>query len=314
MFDNDTLCQWTVKNGFLSTNWFVKTETNFTMHNLTISSQTEAEVKEDLKQPAEPVQKEETPVKEKEEKPAEEEQTMTEEELKKWMEENGAVEVGDDEIEDEEYDSYDQYTPSEDYIQLRNVTNLNDALKLISKRYKNLSRMLRKASEKIGVTNINFVVLRQQGPKKIINGVERQKKGSATRNADGSWTITIYSNAKIKTLAHELVHVFTLGAIDKNTQYTKAAKIFYSYCKEVFTKDELKQYGFANFKEFVAEFFTNQELINILLSKGPIDENVAKTIYEIADIKPRNFWQSTVAFISKIWHKYVLRDYNTSYR
>lgn len=314
MFDNDTLCQWTVKNGFLSTNWFVKTETNFTMHNLTISSQTEAEVKEDLKQPAEPVKEAETPVKEKEEKPAEEEQTMTEEELKKWMEENGAVEVGDDEIEDEEYDSYDQYTPSEDYIQLRHVTNLNDALKLISKRYKNLSRILRKVSEKIGVTNINFVVLRQQGPKKIINGVERQKKGSATRNADGSWTITIYSNAKIKTLAHELVHVFTLGAIDKNTQYTKAAKIFYSYCKEVFTKDELKQYGFTNFKEFVAEFFTNQELINVLLSKGPIDENVAKTIYEIADIKPRNFWQSTVAFISKIWHKYILRDYNTSYR
>ena len=311
MFDNDTLCQWTVKNGFLSTNWFVKTETNFTMHNLTISSQTEAEVKEDLKQPAEPVKEAETPVKE---KSAEEEQTMTEEELKKWMEENGAVEVGDDEIEDEEYDSYDQYTPSEDYIQLRHVTNLNDALKLISKRYKNLSRILRKVSEKIGVTNINFVVLRQQGPKKIINGVERQKKGSATRNTDGSWTITIYSNAKIKTLAHELVHVFTLGAIDKNTQYTKAAKIFYSYCKEVFTKDELKQYGFTNFKEFVAEFFTNQELINVLLSKGPIDENVAKTIYEIADIKPRNFWQSTVAFISKIWHKYVLRDYNTSYR
>ena len=311
MFDNDTLCQWTVKNGFLSTNWFVKTETNFTMHNLTISSQTEAEVKEDLKQPAEPVKEAETPVKE---KPAEEEQTMTEEELKKWMEENGAVEVGDDEIEDEEYDSYDQYILSEDYIQLRHVTNLNDALKLISKRYKNLSRMLRKASEKIGVTNINFVVLRQQGPKKIINGVERQKKGTAKRNADGSWTITIYSNAKIKTLAHELVHVFTLGAIDKNTQYTKAAKIFYSYCKEVFTKDELKQYGFTNFKEFVAEFFTNQELINILLSKGPIDENVAKTIYEIADIKPRNIWQSTVAFISKIWHKYILRDYNTSYR
>lgn len=310
MFDNDTLCQWTVKNGFLSTNWFVKTETNFTMHNLTISSQTEAEVKEDLKQPAEPVKEAEAAVEEK----VEEERVMTEEELKKWMEENGAVEVEDEDIDDEEFDSYEQSTPSEDYIYLRNVTNLNEALKLVSKRYRNLSRILRKASEKIGVTNINVVVLRQRGPKKIINGVERQKKGTAKRNADGSWTITIYSNAKIKTLAHELVHVFTLGAIEKNTQYTKAAKVFYAYCKEVFTKDELKQYGFTNFKEFVAEFFTNQELINILLSKGPIDENVAKTIYEIADIKPRNFWQSTVAFISKLWHKYILRDYNTSYR
>ena len=65
MFDNDTLCQWTVKNGFLSTNWFVKTETNFTMHNLTISSQTEAEVKEDLKQPAEPVKEAEPAAEEK---------------------------------------------------------------------------------------------------------------------------------------------------------------------------------------------------------------------------------------------------------
>lgn len=310
MFDNDTLCQWMVKNSFFATNWFVKTETSFTMHNLTISSQTEAEVKEDLKQPAEPVKEAEATVEEK----VEEEQVMTEEELKKWMEENGAVEVEDEDIDDEEFDSYEQSTPSEDYIYLRNVTNLNEALKLISKRYRNLSRILRKVSEKIGVTDINIVVLRQQGPKKIINGVERQKKGTAKRNADGSWTITIYSNAKIKTLAHELVHVFTLGAIDKNTQYTKAAKIFYSYCKEVFTKDELKQYGFTNFKEFVAEFFTNQELIDILLSKGPIDENVAKTIYDISDIKPRNFWQSTVAFISKFWHKYILRDYNTSYR
>lgn len=310
MFDNDTLCQWTVKNGFLSTNWFVKTETTFTMHNLTVSSQTEAEVKEDLKQPAEPVKEAEPAVEEK----AEEEQVMTEEELKKWMEENGAVEVGDEDIDDEEFNSYEQSTPSEDYIYLRNVTNLDEALKLVSKRYRNLSRILRKASEKIGVTNINVVVLRQQGPKKIINGVERQKKGTTKRNADGSWTITIYSNAKIKTLAHELVHVFTLGAIDKNTQYTKAAKIFYSYCKEVFTKDELKQYGFTNFKEFVAEFFTNQELIDILLSKGPIDENVAKTIYDLADIKPKNLWQSAVALVSKIWHKYILKDYNTSYR
>ena len=310
MFDNDTLCQWTVKNGFLSTNWFVKTETNFTMHNLTISSQTEAEVKEDLKQPAEPVKEAEPAVEEK----AEEEQVMTEEELKKWMEENGAVEVEDEDIDDEEFDSYEQSTPSEDYIYLRNVTNLNEALKLVSKRYRNLSRILRKASEKIGVTNINVVVLRQQGPKKIINGVERQKKGTATRNADGSWTITIYSNAKIKTLAHELVHVFTLGAIEKNTQYTKAAKVFYSYCKEVFTKEELRQYGFSNFKEFVAEFFTNQELIDILRSKGPIDEKVADTIYDMANIKPQNLWQSTVAFISKLWHKYILRDYNTAYR
>ena len=310
MFDNDTLCQWTVKNGFLSTNWFVKTETNFTMHNLTISSQTEAEVKEDLKQPAEPVKEAEPAAEEK----AEEEQVMTEEELKKWMEENGAVEVEDEDVDDEEFDSYEQSTPSEDYIYLRNVTNLNEALKLVSKRYRNLSRILRKASEKIGVTNINVVVLRQQGPKKIINGVERQKKGTATRNADGSWTITIYSNAKIKTLAHELVHVFTLGAIEKNTQYTKAAKVFYSYCKEVFTKEELKQYGFSNFKEFVAEFFTNQELIDILRSKGPIDEKVADTIYDMADIKPQNLWQSTVALISKLWHKYILRAYNTSYR
>ena len=310
MFDNDTLCQWTVKNGFLSTNWFVKTETNFTMHNLTISSQTEAEVKEDLKQSTEPVKEAEPAVEEK----VEEEQVMTEEELKKWMEENGAVEVEDEDIDDEEFDSYEQSTPSEDYIYLRNVTNLNEALKLVSKRYRNLSRILRKASEKIGVTNINVVVLRQQGPKKIINGVERQKKGTATRNADGSWTITIYSNAKIKTLAHELVHVFTLGAIEKNTQYTKAAKVFYSYCKEVFTKEELKQYGFSNFKEFVAEFFTNQELIDILRSKGPIDEKVADTIYDMANIKPQNLWQSTVAFISKLWHKYILRDYNTAYR
>ncbi len=133
------------------------------------------------------------------------------------MEETGAVEIEDEDVDDEEYSSYEMSTPSEDYIYLRRVTNLNEALKLVSKRYKSLAKMLRKASEKIGVTNINVVVLRQEGPKKIINGVERQKKGNAKRNADGSWTITIYSNAKIKTLAHELVHVFTLGAIEKNT-------------------------------------------------------------------------------------------------
>ncbi len=308
MFDNDTMCQWFVKNGFLATNWFVSKETTFTMHNLKVCSQSQAEVQQDVKEPAQPLPKVEKPKEEKND------ETASEEEIKKWMEETGAVEVEDEDDEDDEDYSFDVATPSTDYKRLKHVNTLDDALKLVSTKYKFLAKILKKAAEKTGLTNVTFEVLPQQGSKKIIRGVERQKKGTLVHNKDGSRKIILYSNATIKTLAHELVHIYTLGAIKKNTKYSKAANIFYSYCKEVFTKDELSLYGFTDFKEFVAEFFTNPELIDLLRSKGPVDPNVSKVISEISDIKPTNMWQSTVAVISNIWHKYILRDSNTAYR
>lgn len=308
MFDNDTMCQWFVKNGFLATNWFVSKETTFTMHNLKVCSQSQAEVEQDVKEPAQPLPKVEKPREEKDDENA------SEEEIKKWMEETGAVEVEDEDDEDDEDYSFDVATPSTDYKRLKHVNTLDDALKLVSTKYRFLAKILKKAAEKTGLTNVTFEVLPQQGPKKIIRGVERQKKGTLVHNKDGSRKIILYSNATIKTLAHELVHIYTLGAIKKNTKYSRAANIFYSYCKEVFTKDELSLYGFTDFKEFVAEFFTNPELIDLLRSKGPVDPNVSKVISEISDIKPTNLWQSTVAVISNIWHKYILRDSNTAYR
>ena len=304
-FDSHTLCQWYVNNGFLGSRWFVSNDMHFTMHDLQISGPVEEKVQKDKKE--EPIP---SPKVEVIEETTDEEEAMTEEEYKKWLEENGGEEVD----EDEELDSYSKLTePSEDYETLRQINTAEEAINLVSNKYKFLGKLLYKAAERIGIPVIHFDVKREQGEKKIINGVERQKKGSVKRNEDGSWNLILYSNAKIKTLAHELVHIYTLGAIRKNTQFSRAGKIFYSYCKEVFTKEEKQLYAFENFDEFVAEFFTNPELITLLKSKGPIDPQVMKTIMDISDIKPKNIWENVASVISKFWHKYILREKESSY-
>lgn len=309
-FKNRTLSQWYVRNGFLGTRWFVSNQMHFTIHNLQIVSDTEKKVKEDAKEEAIPLPKKEV-VQETKPEESSEAEVMTEEEYKKWLEETGAEEVDDD----EELDEFDSEIaePSEDYEALKTLKTTEDAFDLIEGQYKFLAKMLRKAADRIGIPVIRFDVRREQGEKKVINGVERQKKGYVHRNEDGTWDMVLYSNAKIKSLAHELVHIFTLGAIRKNTQYSRAANIFYGYCKDVFTKEELQAYGFKDFDEFVAEFFTNPEFITLLKSKSPIDANVMEVILQTADIKPKNLWETVAAYISKLWHKYILREKESSY-
>jgi hypothetical protein len=51
-----------------------------------------------------------------------------------------------------------------------------------------------------------------------------------------------------------------LSAIKNNVGAAQAAKLFYSVFKDTFSKEEKQLYAFKNFNEFVAEFFTNDEL------------------------------------------------------
>jgi len=105
------------------------------------------------------------------------------------------------------------------YAKVRNLNGIEDAIKLISKRYKRLAKLMRIAYEKVGPLNVTFVVSDKQGEWKMINGVMRQHRGRAHRNEDGSWEITFYQGNPdiIKTLAHEVVHVFTINQIEKGS-------------------------------------------------------------------------------------------------
>lgn len=303
-FENDTLCQWLVRNGFFATTWFEQNQVQFSLHNVKVGGKIDQEVKEELKEsdnPTPPSQEEE--IKE-----------FTEEELK----EQGYTIVDEEEEEDDEDPEYDSPIDNSnivEYNQIRKLADGNEAIKLISTQYKALSKVLQRVAKRIGMPKIEFVVLNEQGEKKIINGVERQKKGSAEAKGDGSWIIYFWlgNPHPIKTLAHEMVHVFTLDVIEKNTNAVRAAKMFYSVCKESFTEEELGLYGFKNFKEFVAEFFTNPEMIEFLKTKDPISSDVMEGINQVAQLKPKNAFQSVISFISKIWQKYVLKQSPNAY-
>jgi hypothetical protein len=76
-------------------------------------------------------------------------------------------------------------------------------------------------------------------------------------------------------LAHELVHVFTIGAIEKGSgKYTMAMKAIYSACIDTLSKEDRQAYGLKNPKEFIAEFFANPELQNILKHRDAISDKV----------------------------------------
>lgn len=301
-FENDTLCQWLVRNGFLSSKWFVKNQLQFSLHNLSVGGQVEEQVKEELKEKAQPVQNNKQ----------DEVIDMTEEELKA---QGYTIVEEEDDDEDADYSSPIVGSAQKEYNKISRLEDGYQAIDLISTKYKALSKLLKAAAKKAGMPKITFVVSKEQGEWKEINGVKRQKKGSAEANEDGSWTITFYQGNPnpIKTLAHEMVHVYTLGAIDRSTDYVRAAKVFYSTCKELFSEEERKLYGFKNFKEFVAEFFTNPEMIELLKSKEPIPQTVMKTIGDIAPNKPKNMLQSVISFISKVWQKYILKRKPNAY-
>lgn len=308
-FDNDTLCQWLVRNGFLSSRYFVDTAPRFALHNLNVGGKIEQEVKEEIKEPAanNPI------VETKQEQ--EEVIEMSEEEFEK----SGYVIADEDEEDDEEnaeYESHINFTNTKDYKELAKVKTGEDALNLISTKYKTLAKIMRTAVKRTGMPKITFVLLNELGPEQQINGVIRTKKGEAIANADGTWVIKLYQGnpRPIKTLAHEMVHVLTLGAINKNTDASKAAKMFYNICKETFSEQETKEYGFKNFKEFVAEFFTSPELISLLKSKKPIAEEKMQQIIKIANqSKQKNMFYSVVAFFSRLWQKYILRKDPSAY-
>ena len=290
-YENDTLSQWFTRSNFFATRYFVSKDVTYSIHNLQISTPEQKKAEEKAKEPAKPLPKEEKA------------KEMNSEEFQEWLKEVGGEVVEEDE-EDASYDAQVVFE-NPDYADLKSITSVEDAFSLIRSRYRFLERMLRTAMKKTGTPRIQFNVLAEEGQEKVINGVSRHKKGTAKRNEDGSWTITLYANARIKTLAHEMVHVFTLGAIEKNTKFAQAVKILYSYCKETLSKEELQAYGFTNVKEFVAEFFVNPELINILKTKGPVDKEVFRAMQDVSETRPKNIFQQFVQLISNFLFRLI---------
>ena len=313
-FNNDTLCQWLTRNSFFATRWFIQQKAALSIHNLTVGGKTQQQVKEDVKKPATPLPKQK-PAQDQSE-PSEDEEEMSEEEYQKWLKENGGVEVSDDdEDEDDEYGTFIAFE-NEEYERISRVKTTQDAFDLIKTQYKGLHKLLKAAARRIGMPDITFILSDEVGPQKEINGVIRTKRGTAHAKSDGTWEITIYrgSDNPIKTLAHELVHVFTLGAINQNTNFAQAAKAFYSSCLDTFTKEEKQMYAFKNFKEFVAEFFTNKEFQDLLKSKGPVHPKILERINQLTEEskKQKNLFQSVIQWISSIWYKFRPKEI-TSY-
>ena len=314
-FDNDTLCQWLVRNNLFSTKYYIERQSVFSIHNIKVVSSVEQESKDIQKEKAEAVQ--EQIKEEKKETPAEQPIEMTEEEFNAL----GLKEVGEDE--ENEEDEYSFVSPvvsgNNDFTQLRKIKTSEDIINVVRKKYPRLAKLINIAIDKIGLPEIKLVLSNEEGELVIINGVERQRQGTVVQNNDNSWTITIFKNSNhpIKTLAHEVVHIFTLGAIKKNTDCVRACKIFYQYCKDSFAKDEETPYGLKNFKEFVAEFFTNPEFREYLKSKSPIDQQVfdvaIKNIPVEHKSRIRTLYDSILSFFTKVWQKYILRQSPSMY-
>lgn len=304
--DRDTLVQWMIRNHFFATRFFIKNDVSFSLHNLKLGNKLEEESKDETKKRSEavgnaPAQKKSNIV------PIEEQSIELEE---------GEEIVGyeDDEDEDDEY-SAPLIRVDKNYSKIENLTDIHSAIKLVGehRKYRRLAKMFEAAMDKMGVPNVQFVVSQEQGAWKVINGVNRQHRARAHRNEDGSWTITFFQGNPdvIKTLAHELVHVFTIGAIEKSSgKYTMAMKAIYSACIDTLSKEDRQLYGLKNPKEFIAEFFANPELQDLLKHRDAISDKVLDAFLtkEEQVNKPKNLYQSFLRWLSSFWRFKILRQ------
>jgi hypothetical protein len=72
-----------------------------------------------------------------------------------------------------------------------------------------------------------------------------------------------------------------------------------------------------NAKEFIAEFFTNEELRNILKRKAPLPDSVINSFLTEEErsrlIKPRNIFESIIHYITNLWRTKILRQKPSTY-
>lgn len=313
--NNDTLVQWMIRNHFFATRFFIKNDVSFSMHNLTLGNKIQNEVKQDAKQAAQIVA--ETP-----KQPTSPAQPPVQPEVTvpNALEEGEEIVSYDDEDDEDDEYSIPLVKVDKNYAKVRNLNGIEDAIKLISKRYKRLAKLMRIAYEKVGPLNVTFIVSDKQGEWKTINGVMRQHRGQAHRNEDGSWEITFYQGNPdiIKTLAHEVVHVFTINQIEKGSgKYSQTAYAIFASCLDVFTQKERQAYGLKNAKEFIAEFFTNEELRNILKRRAPLPDSIIDSFLTEEEksqlIKPRSIFESIVHYIANLWRTKILRQKPSMY-
>lgn len=313
--NNDTLVQWMIRNHFFATRFFIKNDVSFSMHNLTLGNKIQNEVKQDAKQTAQIVA--ETP---KQPTPPAQPSVQPEVTVPNVLEDGEEIVSYDDEDDEDSEYSTPLVRVDKNYAKVRNLNSIEDAIKLIAKHYKRLAKLMQIAYEKVGPLNVKFVVSDEQGEWKVINGVMRQHRGQAHRNEDGSWEITFYQGNPdiIKTLAHEVIHIFTINQIEKKSgKYSQTANAIFAACLDVLTQKERQAYGLKNAKEFIAEFFTNEELINILKRRAPLPDSVINSFLTEEErsqlIKPRSTFESIIHYIANLWRTKILRQKPSTY-
>lgn len=297
--NKDTLVQWMIKNHFFATRFFIKNDVSFSLHNLTLGNAIEAKVKEEVKEGNEAVGN----------APIPKEPTAAPEGVIGL--EEGEVIVDDEDDEDDDEYSAPLVKVDKNYRKIKELKTAEDAIKLISKRYKRLAKLMNIALARVGSPKIEFIVSDEQGEWKEINGVMRQHRARTHRNEDKSWRITFYQGNPdvIKTLAHEMVHVFTTGAIKKMSgKYTQTLRVIYAACLDVMTKEERQEYGLKSPDELIAEFFANPVLQRILKRRPALPESILDTfLTKEEQTRPRNMFESILRWISNFWRTKILR-------
>lgn len=116
-------------------------------------------------------------------------------------------------------------------------------------------------------------------------------KGNIKEVADSAYVISINSSLdagqKAKTILHELVHAGSLQILKNNPELQKALD---EYTKEIANKveEQLKKVGhpvgiphaFADGREFIAEFFANEQFQQLLKETEPVNNKKFRSLFE----------------------------------
>jgi O-acetyl-ADP-ribose deacetylase (regulator of RNase III) len=73
----------------------------------------------------------------------------------------------------------------------------------------------------------------------------------------------------VKTLVHELVHAATTEALKTDNKFGRRLNRLFKHTKFYMSEDQLKEYGFTNIDEFIAEALTNEKFQRLLASIPP---------------------------------------------
>ena len=136
-------------------------------------------------------------------------------------------------------------------------------------------------------------------------------KKDETRDNYAGWVV-VHDNGQVlivdnqalneKGMLHEIVHAYTLHALYSDQSLKNKIQQYMDYVMSNVDESDLsRHYGFTNVYEFVAEFYTNPDFIELLTTIPPMDENKFKNLFQqildtivqffVGDNKPRSVYE-----------------------